>query len=311
MLDTKIDLRRLKHLTVLAEELNFARAAERVHLSQAAFSRSIQLLEEELNLRLFDRSTRSVQITTAGRGVLQHARVVLFRVKDLSNEAALLSNAQGGELSIGLTPLAVDGVMKGVLPDFRAERPHVQLTIHFSRWTTLVDQLQSDIIEFFVGFPGHISNDPAYLLINLPPQKLSIYCRRSHPLLASAAITNIELTHYPLIGVQFDSAGQDRLRQILGLPPEHALPIAMTCDSQALLREAVLNGDSILITWESAVADDLANGTMIDIYPRLPPLRDPAPTTLPCAIVTLRERTLSPAAQALIKMIVEANKVPA
>ena len=61
-----MDLKRLKHITVLAEERNFSRAAERVNLSQPAFSRSVQAAEAELGLRLFDRGGAQVTCTTAG-----------------------------------------------------------------------------------------------------------------------------------------------------------------------------------------------------------------------------------------------------
>ena len=61
-----MDLRRLNHVVALADTLHFARAAEQVHLSQPAFSRSIQALEYDLFLRLFDRDTGDVRPTTSG-----------------------------------------------------------------------------------------------------------------------------------------------------------------------------------------------------------------------------------------------------
>jgi len=66
--------RRLRHFTVVAETLNFSRAAERLHIAQPALSTSIQKLEAELGVRLFDRGTSGVQLTTAGRAALLEAR---------------------------------------------------------------------------------------------------------------------------------------------------------------------------------------------------------------------------------------------
>ena len=78
-----IDLRKLKHLVLLAEELNFSRAAEKAHLSQTAFSRSIQALEQECGLHLFDRGTRTVKITTSGQHLLAKARSLGAQASDL------------------------------------------------------------------------------------------------------------------------------------------------------------------------------------------------------------------------------------
>jgi DNA-binding transcriptional LysR family regulator len=74
-----VDLKRLSHLVALADESHFARAAERVHLSQPAFSRSIQLLETQVGMRLFDRETGDVKPTPAGLFLVDRARRLLSR----------------------------------------------------------------------------------------------------------------------------------------------------------------------------------------------------------------------------------------
>lgn len=73
-----MDLRRLSHVVALADTLHFARAAEQVHLSQPAFSRSIQAVEDDLGIRLFDRETGDVRPTPAGAFVIKRARQLLF-----------------------------------------------------------------------------------------------------------------------------------------------------------------------------------------------------------------------------------------
>jgi DNA-binding transcriptional LysR family regulator len=62
-----MDLKRMKHAIALADELSFARAAEKLHLSQPALSRSIQTLEEDVGMLLFDRDNRNVALTTVGK----------------------------------------------------------------------------------------------------------------------------------------------------------------------------------------------------------------------------------------------------
>src|SRR4051812_39507135 len=84
-----MDLRRLQHVVALADEGHFGRAAERVHLSQPAFSRSIQAAETELGLKLFDRGTVEALCTPAGRFVVERARGLLQQNQRLEREVAM------------------------------------------------------------------------------------------------------------------------------------------------------------------------------------------------------------------------------
>ncbi|KJR95420.1 LysR family transcriptional regulator [Burkholderia pseudomallei] len=98
-----IDLRRLRYFIVVAEELHFGKAAQRLHLAQPPLTRHISALEGELGLRLFDRSTRSVKLTAEGELFLPHARDVLdavHRAEIASQRAAL---GKEGKVALGYT----------------------------------------------------------------------------------------------------------------------------------------------------------------------------------------------------------------
>lgn len=98
-----MELRHLRYFVVAAEELNFHRAAERLHVAQPAVSAQIKALEEELDVRLFERTTRSIILTQAGSVFLSHARNILGSAEPCQTPRA---PGTGGMLRVGLIPPA-------------------------------------------------------------------------------------------------------------------------------------------------------------------------------------------------------------
>ncbi|QGZ63392.1 LysR substrate-binding domain-containing protein [Paraburkholderia acidisoli] len=98
-----LDLRRLRYFVTVAEELHFGRAAERLRIAQPPLTRHIAALETELGIRLFERSTRSVQLTPQGALFLERARTVLQAVGEAENSARKMAQGVAGRIAIGYT----------------------------------------------------------------------------------------------------------------------------------------------------------------------------------------------------------------
>lgn len=309
-MDTLIDMRRLQHLVLLAEELNFSRAAERAFLSQTAFSRSIQALEAEFGMRLFDRGTRSVQPTTMGRHMVERAKELLARARDLAQEVDYLAHADGGTLSFGASLFGVDAVLTSVLPLVRQDRPALRLNVEVSQWEILLEHLENEQIEFFVAYPGQLAQDPRFSVTALAPRPASLYCRAGHPLLKSrrTAPSPAQVPSYPWAAVQMDKAIGAQLRTLFGMSADTELPLTLSCDNQALLRDAVLGSDTILITWAAWLQADLAKGTIVDLGARVRPAIPAQARQLGLGLVHLAGRTLSPAARKLMDVLLEHEK---
>jgi DNA-binding transcriptional LysR family regulator len=306
-MSTSIDLKRLHHLVLLAEELNFSRAAERACLSQTAFSRSIQTLEAEFGMRLFDRATRSVHPTIVGRSVIERAKGLLARARDMAQEVDYLANADGGTLGFGASLFAVDTVLPGVLSQFKKDRPSLRVDVEVSQWAVLLQHLESESIEFFVAYPGPTTNDPRYTVNMLAPRPASLYCRAEHPLLKAqnSEPRPDQVPDFPWALVQIDNLIEAQLRQLFAVKGDRELPIRLRCDNQALLLESVMSSDAILFTWEAWLEKELAHGSIVDLGARLQPAIPAQARQLSVGVVQLAGRTLSPAARKLISLILE------
>jgi DNA-binding transcriptional LysR family regulator len=125
MLSTRI----LTQFVAVAEELNFRRAAQRLHMEQSPLSQAIRRLEQQLDERLFTRTKRSVALTAAGDLLLQHARSAL---KAEHSTLALLRRAResgSGQLAVGFVGTVAYGIVPRLLRDFRHAQPAVHLEI--------------------------------------------------------------------------------------------------------------------------------------------------------------------------------------
>lgn len=124
-----MELRQLRHFIAVAETLNFGRAAEAVHIAQPALSVSIQRLERELGTKLFERKTRMVRLTEAGKLALTHARRALASTGEMQRVAGEASSGHAGSLRIGFVGGATYRILPRVLALFRREYPQVALTL--------------------------------------------------------------------------------------------------------------------------------------------------------------------------------------
>lgn len=142
-----MDLRRIRHFVVLAETLNFRRAAERLHMAQPPLSVSIQKLEAELGTRLFARESSGVSLTPSGRAVLVEARKLLFHGNQLSETARSALDGTSGILQVGFVGSATYGMLQKLLPLFRAEYPGVELILREATSVGIIQQLEDHALD--------------------------------------------------------------------------------------------------------------------------------------------------------------------
>lgn len=113
----------------VAEELHFGRAAERVGMAQPPLSQRVKALEEELGVRLFERTSRKVALTPAGEAFLAEAREVLARTQRAAETARRVGHGLGGRLVVGFVNPAMDAFLAGAVARFRGAVPGVVMTL--------------------------------------------------------------------------------------------------------------------------------------------------------------------------------------
>ena len=148
-----MELRQLEYLVAVAEEANFTRAAERIHVAQPAVSAQIQRLERELGQTLVDRSRRAVRLTAAGEAVLPYARAALAAVRTMHVAADEVTQLVRGTVTIGtVTSHNVD--MPRLLADFHAEHPNVEITLGTDTSDNLIENARIGSLDVVIASVG-------------------------------------------------------------------------------------------------------------------------------------------------------------
>jgi DNA-binding transcriptional LysR family regulator len=189
--------RDLRAFIALLEEGSFTRAAQRVHLSQPAFSALIQALEETFGARLFDRTTRRVFPTAEGRLLEDSARRLLSDLDGMVSDFRDHAEHRKGRVTIAALPSLAAGWLPRVLVDFHRRYPGVEIGLT----DTLSEQCKSLVRErradlaVATAAQGEVDLDSEFLCAD----EFHLVCRDDHPLARKRTITLADLSSYPFV----------------------------------------------------------------------------------------------------------------
>jgi DNA-binding transcriptional LysR family regulator len=301
-----MDLRHLQHSLLLADELNFGRAALRAHLTQSAFSRSIQTAETIAGVKFFDRTRRSVKPTAVGLRIIERGRKILLDAGDLDREISFLERGIGGEVRIGAGMTFAASVLPQVAASFHRDYPGVKQVLEVSHWSTLVGDLLNERIDFFISDTSELEANPALEILHLPDQCGSLFCRAGHPLL-EGPISQERLASCDFAGPPLPAPLARQLRALLGIFGATEKQLAVACNNMEILRRLVLDTDMILLNLAASMQPEISRGELVDLWPWLPPqLTQSISLQSPWGIVRLAGRTQSPAAERFIACVQDA-----
>ncbi|MEM9540669.1 MAG: LysR substrate-binding domain-containing protein [Cyanobacteria bacterium P01_E01_bin.42] len=177
---TDIELRHLRYFVVVAEELNFTRAAERLLMAQPPLSRQIRSLEKILEVELFDRTHRQIELTAAGAAFLVECRQILYHVERSVQTARRVASGETSKLIVGFEGSSPNGMVLKVMREFRLQFPEVELILQEMPSSKQVEALQRGKMD--VGFIASITATTDIKAIPFVSQPLIAALPETHPL---------------------------------------------------------------------------------------------------------------------------------
>ena len=192
-----MELRHLRCFLAVAEELHFARAAEKLHIEQSPLSRAIKELEEELGVSLFARTTRSTRLTRAGTLFLEHVPRVFTALEQARDSVRAAANGFHGQLRIALSDGISPSRLPALLAQCRLDEPEVDIRLFEVPLSQQIKGLNDDLYD--VGFAQSDEVGDGILAEPVWRDPLMVVVPARHPILSHKRIPLDEVLRYPLV----------------------------------------------------------------------------------------------------------------
>ncbi len=248
-----MEIRQLAYFAAVAEELSFARAAQRLHIVQPAVSQQVRRLERELGMQLFERTSRRVRLTAAGERLLPEARSVLSAADRTRQVATEIAAGDTGILRLG-TSQGLGERLDEILSEMLRRAPGVQVRLVAATAGERVEQVRSGRLDAaFVRNAGPVAGVE---LLPMWDEPLAVALPAAHPLAAEPAVTLPQLRDLPLriVARQDNARFRDLIEQACidaGFDP---LPGPSFTNAQDTLAEIGTGPSSWTVLYASAAA---------------------------------------------------------
>ncbi|BAP44833.1 LysR family transcriptional regulator [Pseudomonas sp. StFLB209] len=247
-----MEIRHLRCFLAVAEELRFARAAERLHMEQSPLSRAIKELEEDLGVALFVRTTRTTRLTRAGTLFLEHVRRVFTALEQARDSVKAAANGFHGQLRVALSDGITPSRLPAVLALCRQEEPEVEIRFFEVPLSQQLKGLHDDLYD--VGFTQSDEVGDGITAIPVWSDPIMVAVPARHPLLAHKRIPLDELLRYPLVLCD---------PQVCEGPAKHVDRILRRVDMEPLVAERVASCDLMMALVSAGFALGLAGAARI------------------------------------------------
>lgn len=288
-----MNYRKLTHLLAVIESGNLRDAAEAVHLSLPALSRSLQSLEEELGITLLDRAYGKIVPTAFSAPVVEHVRKLMSEERALRDSVRRLKGLEEGEIRVGFGPFAAATALRSVASELVARFPRLSLRIELANSPLLIELLQQGRLDLVVCDARYLVEGDA-TVVRLPRQPVAFAAGRRNPLHAlGRPLALEELRGHPIGAptLPADLAAAFREQGFTEFP-------TVACDEMRVLMELASNS-SLVVMVPELVVESIGHDLGIAKLPVTVPFD---PFAYPCIMHT-RGRTLGPATNLLIELV--------
>jgi DNA-binding transcriptional LysR family regulator len=261
------DLRQLRYFVAVAEELNFTRAAERLHLAQPPLSAAIRQLEEQLGVTLFKRTTRQVELTLAGKLLLEKGQTLLTHADEVFSAVREVERTPVGRLNVGVAPTARFGLAAKLFGACATEAAGVMLYPREDTTGVLLRELHAGRLDLVIGFCA--LPDDALERERLRDEPAVLHVDASHPLACRDSVALEELRDESVIVAGGrDSPGYTAT--VLQLCREGGFePNTVPDPYPDLGLQAIREGIGVVIYVRTAFAPDLEGSAFVPITPTI------------------------------------------
>jgi DNA-binding transcriptional LysR family regulator len=291
-----LSARQLQAVLAVAEYKSFIAAAAFLRTSQPALTRSIKRVEDVLGVRLFDRSTRRVAITAAGKEFVAVAERMLNDLRISISSMREISDEQRGQIIISSIMSVASGVLPAIVAKYRASRPGIEIILREGVHGTVLEDIRSGTADLGATYVDDVPDFVEAKRVNR--EVFDVILPRTHPFIKTAKRSSIalkELARFPLVSLPYDSRTRrtiDGAAAAAGQTLHHVATVSQFATMMSFVRAGV----GIAVVPSGAIAGlagkELAVLTLTK--PRLS--RD-------VGLIWLRERELTPAARGFASIL--------
>jgi len=289
------DLNDLQAFRAVAELGNFRKAAETVALSQPAFSRRIEKLEQALGVRLLERSTRRVELTAVGRDFARKTQQLLDDLDQTLLGIQGVAASRMGEVTVACVPSAVYYFMSQVIQRHHQRHPRVRVKVLDAGANDVLSAVVRGEADFGINFIG--AQEPEIQFDPLLEERFVAACRRDHPLAGQRSVSWRELSRYDFLAVAKNSGNRLLLDQALANVPERPMPL---CEAQHVTTLLGLVEAGLGVAAVPSLAMPASDHPLLASVPLVAPV-----VTRRVGLIRRRGRPLAPAAQQLHDILAE------
>jgi DNA-binding transcriptional LysR family regulator len=285
--------RQLQTVVALAEYGSFIAAAALLKTSQPAVTRTVKHVEEVLGIKLFDRSTRSVQITAAGKEFVGVAGRMLNDLRITISSMRELSDQRRGQVIISSIMSVANGKLPQLVSTYRFDHPGIELHVRDGVHGTVIEDVRSGAADFGITYLDDLP-DP-FTSVPLGKEEFTVVLPRHHQLAGKKSLSLSDLKDAPLVSLPSDSRTRrviDSAASSIGLTLNHVVTVSQFATMLGFVRAGI----GLAIAPKSGVMSFLGKElNAIQVRGR------PLPRDL--GLVTLKEREPSPAAAGLMSLV--------